>query len=427
MASLEMAATSASVASQPRAQSKSTALALLAICVFINYIDRGNLSIAAPLLKTELGISASQLGILLSSFFWTYTACLFACGWFVDRLDVNRVLALGFLVWSLATAATGFVHGFATLLVVRMILGMGESVAFPSYAKILARHVPEHCRGFANGVIIAGMKLGPAAGTLGGGMLMTDYGWRPVFIGIGLVSLLWLPPWMKWRPHGELPTASPELRVSVTDIFRQQKFWATAAGGFCVAYPLYFTITWLPFYLVHEQNLAMGDMVHTAALFYIVDAAGAFATGWLADFLIRRGSGVGAVRKSAMALGWIIASAGFLGCAWAGLGSYLPWLMVTAVGLGIGNAGYWAFCQTLAGPQAVGRWGGLMNGFANLSGVICPALTGFTVDWTGHFHLAIAITAGVCALSAMVWIFFLGELKQVDWAHLNRHQPLGSQ
>src|SRR5262249_34395598 len=163
------------------------------------------------------------------------------------------------------------------------------------------------------------------------------------------------------------------------------------AGGFCVAYPLYFTITWLPFYLVHEQKLAMDDMVHTAALFFSVDAACAFVTGWLADLLIRRGLGVDVVRKSGMALGWMIAAAGFLGCGWAEPGSYLPWLMVTAVGLGIGNAGYWAFCQTLAGPHAVGRWGGLMNGFANLSGVICPALTGFTVDWTGHFHVAIGI------------------------------------
>src|SRR5215469_16319699 len=113
-------------------------LLLLAISVFINYIDRGNLSIAAPLLKNELGISPSQLGILLSSFFWTYTACLFVCGWFVDRFDLTRVLGVGFLIWSLATAATGFVHGFAMLLSMRLILGMGESVAFPSYCKILA-------------------------------------------------------------------------------------------------------------------------------------------------------------------------------------------------------------------------------------------------------------------------------------------------
>ena len=112
-------------------------LLLLVLSVLINYIDRGNLSIAAPLLKDELGISASQLGILFSAFFWTYTVMLFVCGWFIDRFDVNRVLALGFLLWSLATAATGIVHGFAMLLAMRLLLGIGESVAFPCYCKIL--------------------------------------------------------------------------------------------------------------------------------------------------------------------------------------------------------------------------------------------------------------------------------------------------
>src|SRR5437762_8320733 len=96
-------------------------LVLLAICILINYVDRGNLSVAAPLLKNELGISASQLGILLSAFFWTYTAMLFACGWFVDRFDPSRLLALGYLIWSLATATTGMVHGFAMLLLMRLI------------------------------------------------------------------------------------------------------------------------------------------------------------------------------------------------------------------------------------------------------------------------------------------------------------------
>src|SRR5215813_3425569 len=110
---------------RPRSRTMSVALTLLVVSVFINYIDRGNLSIAAPLLKNELGISASQLGILLSSFFWTYTACLFFCGWFVDHLDVSRVLGIGFLIWSLATAATGLVHGFVLLLLMRLILGMG--------------------------------------------------------------------------------------------------------------------------------------------------------------------------------------------------------------------------------------------------------------------------------------------------------------
>jgi len=135
-----------------------------------------------------------------------------------------------------------------------------------------------------------------------------------------------------------------------------------------------------------------------------------------ADYWIRRGLAAGAVRKTAMALGWTTAAVGFLGCAFAGPYSYLAWLMVAAVGLGTGNANFWAFTQTLAGPQAVGRWAGLQNGFGNFAGVIGPALTGFTVDWTGHFQVAIGITAAVCLVGALVWLFLVGEFKEVRWS-----------
>src|SRR5579859_6143946 len=108
-------------------------LVLLGIATFINYVDRGNLSIAAPMLKDELAISASQLGLLLSAFFWTYACLQPLAGWLVDRYNVNWVFAGGFLLWSLATAATGAVHVFAALFALRLLLGVGESVAYPSY------------------------------------------------------------------------------------------------------------------------------------------------------------------------------------------------------------------------------------------------------------------------------------------------------
>src|SRR5215475_3623383 len=111
----------------------SRVLALLFLSVFINYVDRSNLSIAAPLLKDELGISASQLGVLLSAFFYTYSSCQLLSGWLVDRFDVKWVFAIGFFLWSSATAVTGFVHSLIALLLVRVILGMGESVAYPGY------------------------------------------------------------------------------------------------------------------------------------------------------------------------------------------------------------------------------------------------------------------------------------------------------
>ena len=156
-------------------------------------------------------------------------------------------------------------------------------------------------------------------------------------------------------------------------------------------------------------------MVKVAALYYTVDAAAALATGWATDFWIRRGLAAGFMRKTAMALGWTTAAVGFLGCSSAGPHSYLVWLMVAAVGLGTGNASVWTFTQTLAGPRAVGRWAGLQNGFGNLAGVIGPALTGFTVDWTGHFQVAIEITAAVCLLGALVWLFLVGEFGEVRW------------
>jgi MFS transporter, ACS family, D-galactonate transporter len=142
------------------------ALILLAICALINYVDRGNLSIAAPLLKDELRISVTQLGILLSAFFWTYTAMQFVSGWMVDTFDANRVIAAGFLLWSLTTVATGLVRGFMMLLAMRLMLGVGESVMIPACSKILSFHLPEHHRGFANGVLQGAWSFGPAVGTL---------------------------------------------------------------------------------------------------------------------------------------------------------------------------------------------------------------------------------------------------------------------
>src|SRR5207253_1850326 len=142
-----------------------------------------------------------------------------------------------------------------------VLLGIGESVAFPSCSKILARHVPEENRGFANGILIAGLKSGPAVGTFGAGHLMARYGWRPVFIGIGLISLAWLPAWKKWMPRGPgLVQAGGTALPTVAGILRQRSFWGACTGQFCANYLLYLMVTWLPYYLVHERHLSVDSM-----------------------------------------------------------------------------------------------------------------------------------------------------------------------
>ena len=390
-------------------------LVLLAICLLINYVDRGNLSIAAPLLKDELGISASQLGILLSAFFWTYTAMQFVCGWLVDRFDVNRVIAAGYLLWSLATVTTGIVRGFTILLAMRLMLGIGESVAFPSCSKILVRHLPEHHRGFANGLLQSAFRCGNAVGTFGAGLLIATYGWRPIFIGIGLVSLLWLPAWIKWMPCSGAMGSSVANIATFVDILRQRSFWGACLGHFCGGYLLYFMVTWLPFYLVRERHLSMQDMAITASAYYLVDAVSAITSGQLSDVWIRKGYTPTLVRKTVMAIGFVTAATAMGVCAMSP-GVYLPWLMAVGIGSGIGSAGTFAFSQTLAGPQAAGRWTGLQNGFANLSGVVAPALTGVAVDQTGSFAAPLAITAGVLVVGALAWVFVVGRVEQVSWA-----------
>lgn len=392
------------------------ALVLLAISFLINYVDRGNISIAAPMVKTEFRISDSQLGILFSTFFVTYTAMQFIIGWLVDRFDANRILAVGFLLWSLATATTGIVRGFALLLVMRFVLGIGESVALPAGSKILAHHLPEHHRGFASGVVMCALKCGNAVGTLGAGLLMAKFGWRPVFIWIGLSSLLWLPAWMKWQPRDgrSLPHSATADDPKV-GILLQRSFWGTSAGHFCSNYLFYFMITWLPFYLVRERHLSLTAMTGIAGLFYSVDAGSAFLSGWLQDVFIRMGHTPTLVRKSAMAIAFSVGAVGVVGCAIASANSYVPWLLGAAVGCGMSATGLYTFPQTLAGARAVGKWYGWQNGFANFAGVIGPALTGFVLQHTGSFLAPFAITAAICLFGIFAWVFVVGRVEPVDW------------
>jgi len=189
---------------------------LLALAILINYVDRGNLAVAAPILTHELALTNSQFGVLLSAFFWTYAPAQILGGWLSDRFDTRVVLAGGLTLWSIATGLTGLAQGFTTLLLLRVLLGLGECVTFPSCVRLLAQHTPEHVRGSANGILAAGQALGPTLGTLLGGLLMARFGWRAVFIGSGVGSLLWLWPWTAfgacpWRLPGVDRSRRPSL------------------------------------------------------------------------------------------------------------------------------------------------------------------------------------------------------------------------
>jgi len=392
-------------------------LVLLGLAIVINYVDRGNLSIAAPVIKNELKLSATQLGVLFSAFFFTYTALQFVIGGIVDRLGASRVLSAGLLIWSVATIAMGFAGGFAALLLLRLALGVGESVAFPCTSKLIAQHVSHENRGLANGVITAGLKLGPAVGAFTGGTLIAKYGWRPVFWGMGLASLLWLPAWRKWKPT-DIP--SQGATVGYLAILRQRYFWGCSAGHFSFNYLSYFFLTWLPLYLAHERHLSQLALTKAATAYYFVDSSTALLTGWICDVCIKRGARASFVRKAASAIGHVTAAFAMIACALAAADSYLPWLLLAAVGSGMAACGVFLFAQTIAGPRAVGQWSALQNGFGNFAGLIGPTLTGFLVDRSGHFFSAFGLAAAISVAGAAVWVFGV-RFAPVEW------RPTGKQ
>src|SRR6185503_15116917 len=170
---------------------------LLGLAVFFNYVDRGAIGIAAPVMKSELGLSAEAYGIAFSAFFWVYAPIQLFAGWLCDRFSVYKLLAIGILLWAGSTLLMGFAGGFASLLVLRIMLGVGESLAFPGSSKIIARHVPPDRRGVANAALAMGIALGPAVGTLAGGLMVAHWGWRAMFFVFGAVTLLWLAPWRR--------------------------------------------------------------------------------------------------------------------------------------------------------------------------------------------------------------------------------------
>jgi MFS transporter, ACS family, D-galactonate transporter len=391
-------------------------LILLGISAFISYVDRANLSIAAPILKDELGLSESQLGVLLSSFFWSYVSLQLVAGWLADRVNVSWFLAGGFFLWSAATLGTGLVHGFFLLLIFRMLLGVGESVVYPSYSKIISLHYHDEHRGVANSIISAGLALGPGSSILAGGFLIFKFGWRTFFVALGVVSLCWLAPWIKWMPK---PAAAIHTKKTEAPSFgvllRQRAAWGTCIGMFGYNYLSYFMLTWLPFYLMRERNFSMYSMAKIGGAAYIGGACFALVSGWLSDRWIRSGATPTRVRKTFVCGGLAFAGVVLLLSAISA-----PTLSVGMLILGIGfqhvsSSNIWALTQTLAGASAAGRWTALQNFAGNLAGVVAPALTGLVLDRTHHFIYGFAIMAVIAVMGAASWLFIVGPVREVNW------------
>jgi MFS family permease len=402
----------------PVAKSSSARLVvLLAFVLFINFVDRGNLATAAPLIKDELHLNSTQLGLLLSAFFWSYTLCLFPVGWLAERFGAKPVLTVGVAIWSLGTVLTGVAGGLYSLFAYRLLLGIGESTAFPCTSKLLASELSVTQRGRANGVTTCGQGLGPAFGTWVGGLIASMAGWRPLFIIFGALSLLWVLPWRRTKlssapVHDNKPTAP---LLPLRSILRQRAMWATAVGHFGANYGLYFVGSWLPTYLIKVKGLSVAQMATTAGAIYVVWALSSLTIGWAFDRLQNAGACRTMTSKTLLGIGCagkITCMAGiiFAPPTWA-----IPLLFVNEIFSGFISPILWTVSQTIAGPRAIGRWMGVQMTVGNIAGVVAPVLTGIAIDLTGSFAAAFAAAALFYVMSGIAWIFGVDKVEPLVW------------
>jgi MFS family permease len=388
---------------------------LLGAAVFLNYVDRGAIAVAAPLMKGELGLTATQFGTAVSAFFWIYAPVQLVVGWLCDRFSVYRMMAWGVVIWAASTLLMGFIGGFLSLLVLRVMLGIGESIAFPGSSKIIARHVPAEQRGMANAAVAMGIALGPALGTLTGGLIVASLGWRAMFIAFGLATLIWLVPWQ--RVVGKLPTAREDKRepmVPMRRLVSQWSLWSMGIGHACSNYGFYFLLAWLPLYLVQQRGLSIEEMTLLATLGYVAQSIAAMAWGYISDRWTRSGRSEAAMRRGMLIAGQFVLGAAILGIeltdSIAMVGILLCVAGAAAASL---STNLYAVAQMFAGPRAAGSWIGIQNAVGNISGIVQPIIAGIIIDASGYagaFYLAAAITA----FGGIWWALGVPRIEQVN-------------
>ncbi len=406
------------------------ALALLVISVCINYADRGSLGVAAKSLSGELHLVPRQLGYLLAAFSLTYAFGQLVAAKVIDRWNVNWAFAVGFLLWSAATGFTGLANSFVAVLVLRFLLGISESIAYPAYSKIIVISFPEGLRGTTNALIDAGSKLGPAIGVLLGVKMIQWWSWRGMFLIMGGASLLWLIPWTavaaKLPSRTHAASSEPPVIPSFQEIASHRVFWGTAIGLFCGNYTWFVFLNWLPYYFETQRHYTHDRLAVFGSLPFWTQAVSSLLFGCLADMIIRRIGNAGRVRQRFVCLG-------LLGCC----ATMLPAVMVSdpslanglllfaSVSMGAWSSNHWALTQLLAGPHAAGKWTGAQNGFGNLSGVAGQIISGYALQATQSFVIAFAIACAILLVGVLSYWLVIGLPRETSWKVPGASVPAG--
>lgn len=389
-------------------------VSLIFFGIVISYVDRGNLSIAAPAVMRDFGLAPAAMGVLLSAFFWTYAAFQIPAGTLVDKLGIRMAYAGGFLLWSLSSAAIALSRGTGDIIGLRMLLGLAESIGPIASLSFIRNHFAGKDQGLPTSIYIAGQNVGPAFGALVGTRLMAEFGWRTMFAITGLGALIWIPFWLLTapsdgkRPQTGTPATANNTRTWTFDaLLSTPSFWLMSLCILLSSYYWYFVLTWVPSYLVLSRgftSLEMGRVISTALFTMAVLNIGA---GKAADRLAAR-FGVFRVRLLFGAIGYAGTAVVLLLLIVPGRDWVLPILTVSMCATGIGNSNFWTISQHVPPGNMVGRTVGYLNTLSQIAGAMAPVITGWILGPEKHFGPAVLV-AGICPVLAAVCLFAIGH------------------
>jgi MFS family permease len=265
--------------------------------------------------------------------------------------------------------------------------------------------------------------LGNGVGILLGGLMVAQFGWRVLFFAFGLISLLWLVPWLRLkRPlpitHDDGQPADHGPAPGFLHMLTKREMWGTALGHFCNNYPYFLVLSWLPLYLVKQQGYSITAMAWLGGTVYLLSALFGVIGARIADRWIESGASANRVRKTMVLVCLAVALGCMLACALGSPNLAIAGLLVYSVANGLGAFSVFSIGQAIAGPRCAGKWVGIQNGIAGMSGVIGPLVTGWSIDATGNYRVAFLIAAGVIVAGMVCWGLVIRRVEPLDWGEL---------
>jgi sugar phosphate permease len=405
-------------------------LLLISLMYLITYLDRVNISTAAPVISKEFGFDKITMGAIFSAFVWAYALFQVPGGWLGDRLGPRRILTAIVTYWSVMTAATAMAGSAVSFIVVRFLFGIGEAGAFPVATRAMQLWYPREERGFVQGITHSASRAGAAIAPPIVVAIMSTLGWQWVFYICGAVGLVWAVWW--YFSYRDLPEEHPmvnqielqrirgldqagninqpttEAKASVpwATLLRSPNMWAIMCAYFTYVYCLWIFLSWLPSYLVEFRHFTLIKVGIFASLPLLAGVIGDTVGGLATDWLLKRTGSAKLARRT-------VAIVGMLGCCVFIVPAALTEDAYTAVycltaamfflECTIGPS--WAVPMDVGGKYS-GTVSGMMNMAGNIGGALSPLVFGFLVQY-GNWQAPFIVAASLLVLGSAVWAFWL--------------------